>query len=361
MVQPFSFLCWARSMISRVVIKNFKSIGEAGVDLELKPLTFLVGPNGGGKSSILEAIAVAIQENVISRLTSFRTYDSMIHKPNASIATIEAHLAQVDHQTSGSFRAIVDTQRGITLEFVSEDLAVREVIAQLYPKLRDKTFLVSSVRGDVPHSVLTHGSASEVGVHGQQLLLLLAIIFGQRQHKDIAAKITKWARRFGVGDLNAGFRGSSEAGSDYLDTDLKAVLDLALASSGARQILTVITQLLWAQEGSLLMIEEPEISLHPQAQVDVLEMFAEAIREDNKQIIATTHSHILLQALGYAVHKEWLSSGQIAVYHVQKGKKGTRARLLPLGKHGYIKNWVPSFTKVERQLLQEWAKSLPRA
>ena len=78
---------------------------------------------------------------------------------------------------------------------------------------------------------------------------------------------------------------------------------MALSSSGATQILTVITQLFWAPTGSLLMIEEPEISLHPQAQVDVLEMFAEAIKQDNKQIIATTHSHILLQALGYVVHK----------------------------------------------------------
>lgn len=348
-------------MISRVVIKNFKSIGEAGVDLELKPLTLLVGPNGGGKSSILEAIAVLSQGNITGRLTSFRTYDLVIHKPNAAIAAIEAHIAQVDHQTGGSFRATVDTQRGISLEFVSGDPAAPEVIAQTPPGLREKTFLVSSVRGDVPYSVATHGSASEVGVHGQQLLLLLAIIFGQRQHTNIAAKITSWASRFGVGDLNAGFRGDSQAGSDYLDHELKAVLQLALASGGARQILTVITQLLWAPKGSLLMIEEPEISLHPQAQIDVLEMVAEAIREDCKQIIATTHSHILLQALGYAVHKGWLTREQITVYHVQKGKAGTKATLLPLGKNGYIKNWVPSYSKVERQLLREWAKSLPRA
>ncbi len=125
--------------------------------------------------------------------------------------------------------------------------------------------------------------------------------------------------------------------------------------------MTVITQLFWAPKGSLLMIEEPEISLHPKAQIDVLEMFAEAIKQDDKQIIATTHSHILLQALGYVVSKGWLSPEDMAVYHVEKGKTGTKANQLPLGKRGYIKNWVPSYTKVERQLLREWAKTLPRA
>ena len=34
-------------MLTSAIIENFKSIGEPGVDLELKPLTLLVGPNGG--------------------------------------------------------------------------------------------------------------------------------------------------------------------------------------------------------------------------------------------------------------------------------------------------------------------------
>lgn len=49
------------TMLDRLIIKNFKSIGEPGVDLELKPLTLLVGPNGSGKSSILEALAIFAQ------------------------------------------------------------------------------------------------------------------------------------------------------------------------------------------------------------------------------------------------------------------------------------------------------------
>ena len=39
--------CGSFDMLSRVKIQNFKSIGEPGVDLEFKPLTLLVGPNGG--------------------------------------------------------------------------------------------------------------------------------------------------------------------------------------------------------------------------------------------------------------------------------------------------------------------------
>lgn len=220
--------------------------------------------------------------------------------------------------------------------------------------------MLGSVRGDVPYAANTGANPRRSGTKGENLLPILAIIFGQRQHRDKAIAIARWARHFGISDLNAGLKGQNESGSDYLDSELKVVLDLALSSSGVRQILTVITELFWAPEGSLLMIEGPEISLHPQAQIDVLEMFSEAISQDSKQIIATTHSHIMLQALGYAVHKGWLERDDIGVYHVEKGKSGTKAKLLPLGKQGYIKGWVHSYSKVEKQLLREWAKTLPR-
>lgn len=189
--------------------------------------------------------------------------------------------------------------------------------------------------------------------------MLLTIMFGRRLYEDIENKVVKWANRFGIDALKAGARGDNQSGSDYRDSELRAVLDLALSSSGSKQILTVITQLFWAPEGSLVMIEEPEISLHPGAQIDVLEMFGEAVKED-KQIIATTHSTFMLQALGYAVLKGWLTPDQMVVYHVEKGEKGTTATPLPLSEKGYIQDWVPSFTDVERRLLLEWAKTVPR-
>jgi energy-coupling factor transporter ATP-binding protein EcfA2 len=48
-------------MLRRVRARNFKAIGDTGIDMELLPLTLLVGENGSGKSSILEAIGVFAQ------------------------------------------------------------------------------------------------------------------------------------------------------------------------------------------------------------------------------------------------------------------------------------------------------------
>lgn len=43
-----------RPFVTRVVLKNYKSIAASGVDL--RRLTFLVGPNGSGKSNFLDAL-----------------------------------------------------------------------------------------------------------------------------------------------------------------------------------------------------------------------------------------------------------------------------------------------------------------
>ncbi len=48
-------------MIERVRVANFKAIGPAGVELDLAPLTVLVGPNGVGKTSILEGVCLLAQ------------------------------------------------------------------------------------------------------------------------------------------------------------------------------------------------------------------------------------------------------------------------------------------------------------
>lgn len=46
-------------MLKKIFLKNFKGIGDPGVEVELKPITLLFGPNSGGKSTILHSLLYA--------------------------------------------------------------------------------------------------------------------------------------------------------------------------------------------------------------------------------------------------------------------------------------------------------------
>ena len=337
-------------MLSSIKIENFKSIGKEGIRLELKPLTLLVGPNGSGKSSIIQAIAFAAQNgNTKGEMFTVPVNELLHQAQKRGQATLD--VTTTFENVGVSFRA--DYRDGVhsgNSRHTVGDLTLANKTFQ--EELLDKFFLISSVRGNVPLEATTGSNIKWVGVNGQWLLELLAIIFGQRQHDTVASQIAYWASRFGMVGLKAGFWGGSRLNADYRDNTLKTTLRLALASSGARQVLTVITQLFWSPPRSIIALEEPEISLHPKAQIDIAELFSLIIKQD-KQIIATTHSSLLILALTAAVQKKLLQVDDIAIYHVEKKSRGgTQVKRLPLNKQGRLLKWIPSFAKEERRLFR---------
>ncbi len=223
--------------------------------------------------------------------------------------------------------------------------------------------LLSPIRGRTPYYGDDSKSPREMGLAGENLIECLSILSSSRRYREEWDAVKRWASDLRIIDLYAGFRGSHKLGSDYQDDKLNVVLELAQASHGARQALSVICQLFWPHQG-LILIEEPEISLHPEAVSQLPLMFYDAVKF-GKQIIATTHSTILPMALSRAV-KLAIKEGPyedpndlIAVYEIEKGSKGTFARKLMLNEYGYIKGYIPSFFEVERRLLREWEETIP--
>lgn len=248
---------------------------------------------------------------------------------------------------------------------ISEALRLaRTAMGTIIQQLR-KVYFVSAERGHVELRVtvspeigprMEREGPTWVGRNGEYLIELLASIFGARAHIKKANKIDKWARKFGIGNIKAGWRGQNFLGSDFNDPILKSPLELTFASYGSRQLLTVITQLFWSKPGDTILIEEPEMSLHPESQILLQELFAEAIRE-GKQIICTTHSPFFILALSKVIRTKKLSKNDVAIYHVEKKKKGTEIKKLELNEQGFVTKWIPSYIDIENELFHEWAKS----
>ena len=414
-------------MITKLALKNFKSISESGIEIDLKPLTVLMGPNASGKSSILEAIGIFAQ-SIGNPLTSkgdlvvYRDFTDVIHKRETNRwLTIEIYVNDLGYKYS--YKKLNDEARQsvkiddeeiarVTNEFFEgkglqprfeypQELAfepcaynptyiltknvfkidipdrqnmlgrsrkvqefssllerVQETTTTIRSALEDKVSFISSTRGIVPEEIATGDIPDNVGKQGENLVQLLARIFGTLEYKDTAEKIARWAGRFGINELHAGWRGSNELISEYLDPSFGVVLNLSSASQGSRQILSVITQLFWSGPGDIIMIEEPEISLHPGSQVLLTELFAEAITE-GKQIIITTHSEFLPLALRRPITSGLLTLDDIALYHIKKEEEGTIAEKLDLTEDGYVRGWIPSFAEIEEDLLGEWIETVP--
>ncbi|MCK4476594.1 MAG: AAA family ATPase [Methanophagales archaeon] len=236
----------------------------------------------------------------------------------------------------------------------------QKIIEKIETGARDFYF-ISAIRGEIGPSVEIGPIKPDfVGAHGEGLIEILSLIFAKREYDEIGEKIIKWAGNFGMRKIKAGWRGEKILSADYIDPELQTLLNIALASQGSRQILTIITQLFWSKPGSVIMIEEPEISLHVEAQLKLPKMFSDAIKE-GKQVIVTTHSEHLILALKPLIVNGELKPEDVAIWHFKKTERGTKAEKLNLTDKGIVEGWIPSYVEAEREIIKEWFNTLPEA
>ncbi len=66
---------------------------------------------------------------------------------------------------------------------------------------------------------------------------------------------------------------------------------------GVSQILPVLVLCYYVPEGSVILLEQPEIHLHPSVQSGLADVFIDAVKNRNVQIIVESHSEHLLSGI----------------------------------------------------------------
>jgi len=84
------------------------------------------------------------------------------------------------------------------------------------------------------------------------------------------------------------------------------LVNIADTGFGVSQVLPVLVALLTAKHGQLVYLEQPEIHLHPRAQVALAKVLADAAKR-GVRVVAETHSAILLLAIQTLVAKGFIS------------------------------------------------------
>lgn len=118
---------------------------------------------------------------------------------------------------------------------------------------------------------------------------------------------------------------------------------------GISQFLPVLVQCFYASPGSVILIEQPEIHLHPAAQLWLADLFIEVIhsRENgesrNVQLIVESHSEHFLRRLQRRIAEKEVSRDEVAAYFCQPGHDGANLTPLEVDFFGNIRNWPENF------------------
>jgi energy-coupling factor transporter ATP-binding protein EcfA2 len=185
----------------------------------------------------------------------------------------------------------------------------------------------------------------EVGNDGHRaidVLLASALMKGNDQNRLIEG-VSKWLVRMKVADklevkqLGRSTRYEVVIHRDGVEANLRDV------GIGISQVLPVLTVAYFAPSGSTIILEEPEIHLHPLAQSVLAELFVEVSKERNVQFIVETHSEHLFRRMQTLIAKQQTTPNDAAMYFVERDGKSARMRPLDLDDFGRVKNWPEGF------------------
>ena len=142
--------------------------------------------------------------------------------------------------------------------------------------------------------------------------------------EEIAKDSNRWQARVRI----------QKGGTEVLLTDV---------GFGVSQVLPVVTLLQYVPLGSTVILEQPEIHLHPLAQANLADVIINAATHRNVQVILESHSEHLLLRLQRRVAEESISADDINLYFCDAPNGISRLQPLNLDLFGQIQNWPENF------------------
>jgi predicted ATPase len=118
---------------------------------------------------------------------------------------------------------------------------------------------------------------------------------------------------------------------------------LTEAGFGVSQVLPVLTLLYYVDEGSTVILEQPEIHLHPLAQAGLADVIVAAAQRRNVQVIVESHSEHFLLRLQRRVAEGRIDPDDVKLYFCETDRGSPRLVPLKLDLLGSIENWPKNF------------------
>lgn len=127
--------------------------------------------------------------------------------------------------------------------------------------------------------------------------------------------------------------------------DLVSIADVGF---GISQVLPVIVALLVSKKGQVVFIEQPEIHLHPRAQVGLAKILADAAAR-GVRVVIETHSARLLFAIRTLVAEGDIRSNNVKLHWFTRNPDtgSTTVASASLDKDGAFDDWPEDFGQVE--------------
>ena len=363
-------------MLNRLDLETFKCFKL--MRLPLGPLTLLSGTNASGKSSILQSLVLLHQtmlENEWSRrivlngsVTNLGTVTDVVDRVNGR-DSFAIGLSNDDTSCSWAFSG---DRRDMSLQvskvtIQGEVMDNLETLRYLLPvdsgenalslvgHVRDLTYITAEREGPREFYPLEDQyKASRVGPQGENAVsvfyrsvdervldqLILEGVAPTVLHQ-VAARMDSFFPGCAVDVQHVPNANAVTLGIRTFEaTDFLRPIHCGF---GITQVLPIIVAALSIPKGSLLLIENPEVHLHPSGQAKMGQFLAE-VAHSGIQVIVETHSDHVLNGIRRSVRSGGLPAEDVALHFFRARSPGVPQALSPIiDNSGNVDAWPAGF------------------
>ncbi|QDT21416.1 AAA family ATPase [Gimesia chilikensis] len=366
-------------MITQIELECFKCFEV--LKLPLAPLTLLSGTNASGKSSILQSMVLLHQtilnhewstrlqlngpelqlgtvHDVVDKVHGRREFKIALSDENCYVKWAFSYEEEEDKQAMSAAVGSV----GVNGDFVQSPDKLRflfpaplKTAENLANRLKELTYLTAERVGPRDSYRLQDPTATQfVGSRGENTVGLLY----QRREKQVLSALvldsfTHTLLHQVEARMELFFPGTSLKVQPVPEANM---VTLGITNSGETgfhrpmnvgfgltQVLPIIVAALSAKEGDLLLIENPEVHLHPAGQAMMGEFLSE-VAAAGIQVIVESHSDHVLNGIRRAVKGQKLSDEKVSLHFFNSRKDGQQQFTSPtIDASGNIDQWPSGF------------------
>ena len=294
-------------MISRIRINRFRGIREGSLE-DLKQLTIMIGKNGAGKSTVLEGLyLVSVCAEDLDVVRRVYKLDYVVNRRGGRGAwdiDIDRKLLWYMSEYEQPIEIQIDIW-GKVFRFLVLDLPKNEYPVRLVDKsgslIELKKGLVWEGISAIPRIRGVSNELLEVKKFLEGILLIDALLMRRLAEVEVYAwprLLTKRGDKYLIEMIKEEFEPDAEGltyipiteRSNYLVLQTsKTSIKIDDLGDGAKSAL-VSAMLILAYKPTVVLIEEPELHMHPAGLYTYMRFLMRLSKEFSFQIIASTHS-----------------------------------------------------------------------
>lgn len=381
--------------LEKITFSSYKRFKEEN-ELEIKPITIILGKNSSGKSSISRlfpllsnsmsgslSVPFQLENNGVSLGTSFSdishngsnlglcfglSYDDGVKLKLEFISKIGDQDYWIKCcklvNSNGEYTIEQTKENGNYIETQSR----KEYSLESFRGFVNKEFFIDCGLCDIekykisvdyigpfrvfPKRVYSQKSnvcSSIVGISGEYAYDNL------KSSEELQKKVSDWYfENFGcclrVKNLSKGLYSVLLSKNDEFDVN---IMD---EGQGMSQVLPIVTRcFMYDDEGSIVVVEQPELHLHPAAHSAIARLFSNTAKLYKHNYIIETHSQNFLLGIRNAVvdHENALSASDVVIYFINDQYDDPYLQKITLNEDGELSDWPEGvFNEAYEQLRQ---------